>query len=136
MRDAHGTMLTPDFVWHTPRGTAELLNGGRADFHGDEAFSQLAAVGRAAYATFPEPELVFCIAEDDWVVMQLNVHTVTHDGAVYANTYAMTFRCEEGRIAELWEHADTKHWWDVVVGRPEQHKNFVERLAAERENTD
>ena len=44
--------------------------------------------------------MVFCIAEDDWVVMQLNVSSTSYDGDVYANVYVMTIRCEHGKIAE------------------------------------
>lgn len=131
-RDVDGTMLASDFVWHTPKGTADLLNGGNPDFYGDEAFGQLDAVARSAYRTPPEPEMVFCIAEDDWVVMQLNVATTSHDGEVYENVYALTVRCEDGQIAELWEHADTKLWWDTIVGTAERRAAFEKRFADEK----
>lgn len=129
-QDVDGTMLADDFVWHTPKGTAELLNGGNPDFYGDEAWGQLDAVARAAYQTPPDPELVFCIAEDDWVVMQLTVRATSYDGERYENAYALTVRCRDGRIAELWEHADTKLWWDTIVGTPERTSAFEQRYGS------
>ena len=123
-------MLSDDFVWHTPKGTADLLNHGNPDFFGDEAWGQLDAVARAAYRTPPYPELVFCIAEDDWVVMQLTVRATSHEGDSYENAYALTVRCRDGRIAELWEHADTKLWWDTIVGTPERRKAFEQRYGS------
>jgi hypothetical protein len=44
----------------------------------------------------------------------------------------MTLRCRDGKIAELWEHADTKLWWDTIVGTPEKYAAVEQRLAAER----
>lgn len=129
-RDEDGSMLAEDFVWHTPKGTADLLNGGNPDFFGDEAWGQLDAVARAAYRTPPDPELVFCIAEDDWVVMQLTVRATSHHGESYENAYALTVRCRDGRIAELWEHADTKLWWDTIVGTPERWAGFEQRYGS------
>ena len=123
--------LADDFVWHTPRGPADLLSEGNPHF-GRDALAQLQAIERAAYRGGAEYEMVFCIAEDDWVVMQLNVTSTSYDGDVYANVYVMTIRCEHGKIAELWEHADTKLWWDTIVGRPEQQEALKQRLGAER----
>jgi len=51
---------------------------------------------------------------------------------VYSNVYVMTVRCADGKVAELWEHADTKLWWDTIVGTPEQYAAVEHRLAAER----
>jgi ketosteroid isomerase-like protein len=123
--------LADDFVWHTPKGPAALLSNGDPDF-GRGALTQLQAIERAAYDGGAEYEMVFCIAEDDWVAMQLNVTSTSHDGDVYANVYVMTIRCDARKIAELWEHADTKLWWDTIVGRPEQREALVKRLDAER----
>jgi ketosteroid isomerase-like protein len=123
--------LTDDFVWHTPRGPAGLLNDGIADF-GHDAFVQLGAIQRAAYRGDPEFELTFCIAEDDWVVMQGDVTSTSHDGDVYTNVYVFTIRCEDDRIAELWEHADTKLWWDTIAGTDARAEQVAQRLAAER----
>jgi ketosteroid isomerase-like protein len=93
---------------------------------------QLGAIQRAAYRGDPEFDLTFCIAEDDWVVMQGNVTSTSHDGVVYTNVYVFTIRCEEGRIAELWEHADTKLWWETIAGTPAQAEQVARRLGAER----
>jgi ketosteroid isomerase-like protein len=129
--DGDPAALTDDFVWHTPRGPAGLLNDGVADF-GRDAFVQLGAIQRAAYRGDPDFDLTFCIAEDEWVVMQGNVTSTSHDGVVYTNVYVFTIRCEDGRIAELWEHADTKLWWDTIAGDPAQAERVAQRLTAER----
>ena len=34
---------------------------------------------------------------------------VTTNGADYTNDYHLLFRCEDGRIAEVWEHLDTAY---------------------------
>jgi ketosteroid isomerase-like protein len=124
-------MLADDFVWHTPKGPAALLSGGDPHF-GRDALAQLGVIERAAYRGGAEYDMVFCIAKDEWVVMQLNVTSTSHDGDVYANVYVMTIRCRDGKIAELWEHADTKLWWDAIVGTPEKYAAVEQRLAAER----
>ena len=124
-------MLADDFVWHTPKGPAELLSNGDPHF-GRDALAQLGVIERAAYRDGAQYEMTFCIAEDDWVVMQLEVSSTSYDGEVYSNVYVMTVRCEGGRIAELWEHADTKLWWDTIVGTPEKYAAVERRLAAER----
>lgn len=33
----------------------------------------------------------------------------TADGEDYANDYHCLYRCEDGRIAEVWEHLDTAY---------------------------
>jgi ketosteroid isomerase-like protein len=44
------------------------------------------------------------IGEDDMVVSHHTMRTVTAAGVPYENDYIFVFRCEDGRIAEVWEH--------------------------------
>jgi ketosteroid isomerase-like protein len=111
------SMLAEDFVWHTPRGTADLLNDGEPDFHGPDAPAHLKEVSKSAYlAEAPSSyDLEFCIAEGDWVVWQALMGKTSFRGRSYTNRYVFCARCRDGKIAEIYEHADTKVWLDAVV---------------------
>jgi ketosteroid isomerase-like protein len=127
------SMLGDGFVWHTARSTAELLNDGDPDFRGQDAQIRLQAIGRAAYSGDTKFDMAFCIAEGEWVVMMATIAAAAHDGEPYANNYVFIVRCRDGKIAEVWEYADTKLWWETIVGRPGKDKTAAlkRRLAEE-----
>jgi len=131
--DAGRSMLSHDFRWHIPKGMAELMNAGSSVVHGPDALLELSAIDKAVYAggetTF---DMVYVIAEGDWVALQANIGARSHEGDEYSNTYVFSFRCEDGLIAEVWENADTKYWCDTIIGRPEQLDGVKRRLAALR----
>ena len=57
----------------------------------------------------------FCIAEGDWVVWQALMGKTSFRGNSYTNRYVFCARCRDGKIVEIYEHADTKVWLDAVV---------------------
>lgn len=125
-------VLAEDFVWRTARATAGLLNDGDPDFRGPDVLAQLKAISQSAYSGASTFEMLFCIAEGDWVVLQARMGKTTFKGEPYVNDYVFCVRCRDGEIAEVWEHADTATWLDAVVGRPEHRAELQERLRAAR----
>ena len=126
-------MLAEDFVWRTPLGTADLLNDGEPDFHGPDAPAHLKEVAKAAYSgaesTF---EMEFCIAEDDWVVLQALIGKTSFRGVAYKNRYVFCVRCRDGKIAEIFEHADTKVWLDAVAPTAQDRAELQQTIRAAR----
>jgi uncharacterized protein len=49
------------------------------------------------------------VAEGEYVAVWLTMTAETTNGADYTNDYHFLYRCEEGRIAEVWEHLDTAY---------------------------
>jgi len=49
------------------------------------------------------------VAEGDFVAVWLTMTAVTASGKDYTNDYHFLYRCEGGRIAEVWEHLDTAY---------------------------
>jgi len=122
-------LATPDFVWHVGRSTVGLITGGPTELRGEDAFRMMDRIAYGIYAdgkAVSEP--IFTVAEGDWVVIQTRIRARTFEGKDYENIYVFSFRCENGKVAEFWEHADTKHWWDSVVGRPDQYEDVKRRL--------
>ena len=129
--DAGRAMVTDDFVWHMPRSMAPLMNDGDPDVRGRDAMLHLNAIDKAVYTggetTF---EMTFCIAEGEFVAVQAEIGATSFEGDKYHNTYVFSFRCRDGKIAEVWENVDTKQFCDIILGRPEQ-RDAVERRLAE-----
>jgi len=123
-------MLSEDFVWHMPRGMAAMMNDGDPDVHGPDALLHLSAIDKAVYAdgdtTF---EMTFIIGEGDFVAVQAEIGAKSHEGDDYLNRYVFSFRCRDGKIAEVWENVDTKYWCDTIIGRPEQLEAVNQRIA-------
>jgi hypothetical protein len=51
---------------------------------------------------------VNCIAEGDYVVVQVHGKSTTKAGKPYNNTYCMVFRIANGKVQELTEYSDTE----------------------------
>ena len=49
----------------------------------------------------------FMIAEGEWVAYQFEVKAKNKVGGDYHNFYCLTFRCHDGKIAEIREHVDS-----------------------------
>ena len=134
--DSGRSMLTPDFKWWIPAGMAGLLTEGRPVLEGPDAMLELRAIDDAAYSggdtTF---DLRYLVAEDDWVVMQAQIGARSHEGNEYSNLYVFSIRCAVGKIAEVWESADTKYWCDTIIGTPAQLEGVRGRLAAAKPAT-
>lgn len=112
---------------------AELITGGRPVLEGPDAMLELAGVDAAVYdggeTSF---DMRYLVADGDWVVLQAEIGAKSHEGDDYSNLYVFSIRCADGKIAEVWESADTKYWCDTIVGTPEQLEGVRARLAAAR----
>jgi hypothetical protein len=126
-------MVTSDFVWQAPRSEAELFGSPDAALHGPDELRLLPAIDKAVYADFggadSNPHIPLLIAEGDNVVMEFEASFTTHTGEPYHNYYVFVIRVEDGKIAELREHADTKYFDEIVMGTPDKRAAVLERLA-------
>lgn len=61
-------------------------------------------------------ERVLTVADDVHGAIQFSVEGVAQSGNDYNNVYVMTFRFQDGLIAEAWEHMDTGVWLRAVRG--------------------
>ena len=117
--DAGRSMLSQDFRWHIPKGMAELMNGGSAVVHGPDALLELSAIDKAVYAggetTF---EMVYVIAEGDWVALQANIGARSHEGDEYSNTEVFFFFCKDGMTAEVGKTPPTNNGATPSSGAP------------------
>jgi ketosteroid isomerase-like protein len=110
-RDFHAAAdLMADAVrWWVTRSAARL--GYDRPVEGREAVVRLAGGAsdrfyrsgsiRRDYHTF--------VAEGDLVSVWFTMTAVTTSGEDYTNDYHYLFRCEDGRVAEVWEHLDTAY---------------------------
>ena len=126
-------MVTPDFVWQAPRSEADLFGSPDAALHGPDELRGLPAIDKAVYADFAvagtNSANTVMIAEGDLVMMEFEAKFTTHTGEPYHNYYVFVIRVEDGKIAELREHADTKYFDEVVMGTPEKRAAVFDRLA-------
>ena len=88
------SLLTPDMTaWTTTQGAM------------DKAAYQHVITLLAAISAAPLTFTIDCItAEDDRAVAELRSEGALLNGEPYANTYAFTFRFQDGRIAAVAEH--------------------------------
>ncbi len=96
--------FTPDAEWILPRSSpmhgklkgpeaiAGLFSGAVDDYY---------RPGSMRYDYHAE------LADGDFVMMQFTLTAITANGEDYENDYAMLFRCDAGRIAEVKEFFDT-----------------------------
>lgn len=89
--------------WHLP--PAHPYGG---PFEGIPAVLEMMALGNDLFLF---ETIVFdhhaLIAEGDNVVAHFGLSAKTPDGRDYRNEYLFRFRCEDGKIAEVWEFMDS-----------------------------
>ena len=127
--DAGAELLASGFRAWLPKGLAPLLTAGQENFEGAAGLKEMETVDEAVYRDGAvNSRVVYIAADGDWVVLCFDVTATTHDGDDYANRYVFSVRCQDGKIAEMWEMTDTKHWMDVVAGTPEKLTAICARL--------
>jgi ketosteroid isomerase-like protein len=105
-------ILLPDAVWNVPKSggidsprgadaVVALLTGAPHDFYRPET------------ARF---EMGFLVADAKSAALQFRMRCTTARDTPYDNLYVFTFRFDDGRIAEGWEHTDTAYWQSAVRG--------------------
>jgi SnoaL-like domain len=126
-------MITDDFEWVTPPSMTEYLFEGDNVIRGRDQLRRLPLVDHAVYAGYQgggaSSNLHFLIADGDRAVMQIDASFTTHDGERYHNFYCFAIRCRDGRICQLWEHADTHYFYEKILGTAEKRAGVQERLA-------
>jgi len=97
--------LTDDFVWRVP---PSLVYGDHGDFTRDGLAAQIHGIHDQIYDVATMDTTVdFMIAEGEWVAYQFEVKAKNKVGDDYHNFYCLTFRCRDGKIAEIREHVDS-----------------------------
>jgi len=106
---AAGDMLSDSVRWWVPRSAAQL--GFERPVQGREEVVGLMsrATGRFYKPGTLKREYHRYVAEGDFVAVWFTMTAKTTDGGDYANDYHLLYRCEDGRIAEVWEHLDTAY---------------------------
>src|SRR6516164_3844957 len=102
-------MLSHSVRWWVPRSAAQL--GFQRPIEGREEV--LGLMSRAT-SRFYKPGTMQrtyhrYVAEGDFVAVWFTMTAETADGDEYANDYHLLYRCEDGLIAEVWEHLDTAY---------------------------
>ena len=99
--------LTDDAVWHLPASMDALADG-----HIKQGKAEVLRLFDDIVKRFYAPETMSfefhgLFASADKVHFHFTLTATTHNGALYTSGYQMLFRCEDGRIAEVWEYFDS-----------------------------
>jgi ketosteroid isomerase-like protein len=102
-------LMSDDIRWWVPRSAAEL--GFDRPVEGREAVVRLVsgATDRFYRSGSMRREYHCFVAEANLVSSWFTMSAVTTQGEDYTNDYHFLLRCEDGRIAEVWEHLDTAY---------------------------
>lgn len=101
-------IFTPDVRWRVPRGAIEPYAG----LHeGADAVVDLmlGAVSGAFVPGSQKTEILNFAFAENLAVAETAMRAETPSGALYENAYTFFFEFENGRIAEIREHVDTRH---------------------------
>jgi ketosteroid isomerase-like protein len=120
-------LVREDVRWHLPPAIASLLKDDVGAAEGPDGLRWVTGMSDAVYAERRPSEVDFIIADGDWVVMQMVVNSRLHTGD-YRNRYCFTVRCEQGRIAEIYEHLDSLHFFRVALDPPEALSGVRDRI--------
>lgn len=106
-------LITDDFVWRVTQSMVEVFKLESRNLKGVEGLKRLLQIDGQVYK---DPENIkttthFCIAEGDWVAMQSETAATTLRDEPYLNYYVFTFRIQDGKVAEVWQHVDTLYSW-------------------------
>jgi ketosteroid isomerase-like protein len=120
-------LVRDDVRWHVPPALAVLVKDDAGAAEGHDGLRWVTRMSDAVYAERRPSVLDFLVAEGDWVVMQTVVNSRLHTGD-YRNRYCFTIRCEQGRIAEIYEHLDSLHFFRTALDRPEALAGIRRRI--------
>ncbi|HEY0508504.1 MAG TPA: nuclear transport factor 2 family protein [Blastococcus sp.] len=120
-------LVRDDVRWHLPPALAALLKDDVGAAEGQDGLRWVTRMSDAVYSERRPSEVDFLIADGDWVVMQMVVNSRLHTGD-YRNRYCFTIRCEQGRIAEIYEHLDSLHFFRTALDPPQALSGVRERI--------
>jgi len=117
--DAPATHITDDFVWHAPKSTPELFPGSPLDVCGLEGLKVMKSYEYVLYDDSPSTSDIHCfISEGDRVVFHTSMTRQTKAGLPYSNDYVFLFQVRDGKVAQVWEMADTLNGKRQYDARP------------------
>ncbi|WP_167760464.1 nuclear transport factor 2 family protein [Blastococcus sp. CT_GayMR16] len=120
-------LVADDVRWHLPPSLAVLLKDDASAAEGHDGLRWVTRMSDAVYAERRPSEVDFLIADGDWVVMQMVVNSRLHTGD-YRNRYCFTIRCAQGRIAEIYEHLDSLHFFRTALDPPQALSDVRARI--------
>ncbi len=102
-QDGIRNCLKDNVVWHTPPSF------GMGDIIGKESVIDLMFATAAEYYKMETMkfDVRFILVDETYGAIQLTMTCQTVSGGDYSNIYVLTFRFEDGLIAEAWENMDT-----------------------------
>jgi ketosteroid isomerase-like protein len=106
-RKALHELVRDDFRWVVPQGAA--LHAGAHEGAANVFDAMLGAVGDSFVPGSQRTHFDLVVAEGDAVMCEARLHATAPDGRDYDNVYVFVFIIEDGRIAELREHVDTRY---------------------------
>ena len=106
--------MTDDVRWWVP-ASSEAHAGIARPLVGRDAVSAMLGGAGAWYAEL-HWRIDHLVAEGDLVAVTAHMDGVTTSGKPYSGDYAFLYRLVDGRIAEVWEHADTAYAYAQTAG--------------------
>jgi ketosteroid isomerase-like protein len=104
---AQAALMTDDVRWWVPASSVEAAGIARP-LVGREAVTAMLGGAGVWYAQL-HWTIDRLVAEGDLVAAAAHMDGVTATGNDYSSDYAFLYRLVDGRIAEVWEHADTAY---------------------------
>lgn len=115
-RDGLRAVLAKDAVWRPPL-YAMRIDGYAAREGVESICDMLIRGGNASYKKETlKVERTLTVADDQHGAIQFTVDGQAQSGNDYNNVYVITFRFQDGLVAEAWEHMDTGVWLRAVRG--------------------
>jgi ketosteroid isomerase-like protein len=111
---AQAALMTDDVKWWVPPSSVDVANIPRP-LEGKQAVTSMLG-GAGAWYSELHWTVDRLIAEDDHVAAAAYMRGVTASGNDYQSPYAFVYRIVDGKIAEVWEHADTAYAYSRTAG--------------------
>jgi ketosteroid isomerase-like protein len=103
-------LLQDDVIFHVPVSGEKVLGIPSLTQGADKYIeTRRVAVGRLYKSHARNIDMKCFVAENDFVVAFYRMAAELAAGGAYDNTYAFIYRLKDGKIAEIWENADTAH---------------------------
>jgi ketosteroid isomerase-like protein len=111
---AQAALMTDDVRWWVPASSVEAAGIARP-LVGKEAVTTMLGGAGAWYAEL-HWTVDRLVAQGDLVAAFAHMEGVTATGNDYLSDYAFCYRLVDGKIAEVWEHADTAYAYAQTAG--------------------